>query len=205
MSFLFLLMLQKNRKPFKRKWFKRIAVFLLLWLVIHVIYISIDGLNDYKGKADVAIILGNAVYADGRLSSWLQGRVDKALELYKQGRVKKIFASGGISKDDGGYPEGDAMKQYLIQHGVPADDIIADNLGQNTFLTAKNFIEWNKNYHYTSAIAVSQFYHITRTKYIIRKLGFTNVYNAASNKYSSKDIIGTLREVPAFYKYVLVY
>ena len=68
------------------------------------------------------------MYADGHLSSWLQGRVDAALKLYREKRVKKIFASGGISKNkDGNYPEGDAMKRYLVTQGVPAADVIADN------------------------------------------------------------------------------
>ncbi|HTE10980.1 MAG TPA: YdcF family protein [Chitinophagaceae bacterium] len=199
-------MLQKTKLLLIYKWVKRISGFLLIWIMIHIIYITIDGLRDYDGKADVAIILGNLVYADGNLSAWLQGRVDKAIVLYKEGRVKKIFASGGIGTKEVAYrAEGDAMKNYLVAHGVPAADIVADNYGQNTFLTAKNFIAWNKNYHFSSVIVVSSFYHITRSKYILRKLGFKNVYNAASDYYSFKDVVGTLREIPAFYKYMLVY
>ncbi len=199
-------MLQKTKRFLKNKWLRRITLFMLTWISIHIIYITADGLHDYDGKADVAIILGNQVYADGHLSSWLQGRVDEALLLYKQGKVKMIYASGGISKnEDGDYPEGDGMKKYLLQHGVPEAAVVADNHGQNTFLTAKDFIAWNQSYHYTSAIVVSQFYHITRSKYILHKLGFSNVYNAASKKYFIADIIGTLREVPAFYKYMIMY
>ena len=199
-------MLQKAKRLFTNKWINRILVFLLAWIIIHAVYITIDGFNDYTGNADVAIILGNHVYADGHLSSWLKGRVDKALVLYKAGRVKKIYASGGISLNkDGPYPEGDAMKNYLLQQGVPAADIVADNKGQNTFLTAKDFIAWNEGYHYASVIVVSQFYHITRSKYILHKLGFARVYSASSERLAIQDIVGTLREVPAFYKYMLVY
>jgi vancomycin permeability regulator SanA len=199
---------QNKARFFARyKWMTRIALLLLLWLSIHVAYISIDGLRDRADKADVAIILGNAVHPDGTLSPWLQGRVDAALKLYREGRVKKIFASGGIAMDgtEGNYPEGDAMKKYLVEHGVPAADVIVDNYGRNTYLTAKNFIEWNRAYHYNSAIVVSQFYHITRSKYILRKLGFANVGNAASRDFAWADVTSTLREVPAFYKYMLVY
>jgi len=199
-------MLQKIKRLFKHRWFKRVTLFLLVWAGIHIIYITIDGLCSFKGHADIAIVLGNRVFKDGSLSTWLQGRVDEALVLYRAGRVKKIFASGGIgTNEDGNYPEGDAMKKYLLQHGVPTSDIIADNKGQNTFLTAKDFIAWNETRHYTSAVVVSQFYHITRSKYILRKLGFKNVYSAASEKYSWNDVVGTLREVPAFYKYLLMY
>lgn len=199
-------MLQKIKRVVSNRWVKRIALFLLAWIIIHIVYISIDGCRDYHGSADVAIILGNQVFADGRLSPWLKGRVDKALDLYRQGRVKKIFASGGISKNPGGnYPEGDGMKNYLVQQGVPAVDIIADNEGINSYFTAKNFIAWNQSQHYHDAIIVSQFFHITRCKYIMRKLGFMNVYSAASEKHSINDVVGALREVPALYKYMLVY
>lgn len=188
------------------RWLKRFILFISIWLIIHSAYITYDGLNDYKGKADVAVVLGNHVYADGSLSSWLQGRVDKALELYKDGRVKKIFVSGGISKkEDGGYPEGDAMRNYLIRKGVASTDIIADNAGINTFYTAKNFIDWNNDQHYSSVLVVSQFFHATRTKYIFKKLGYKNVFSASSEAYRINDVIGLLREVPAFYKYMLLY
>lgn len=200
-------MAQKSKRSFFRnKWLKRIVIVLLLWIVVHVAWITIDGMRDNCTQADVAIILGNTVFHNYRLSSWLQGRVDVALQLYKQGKVKKIFASGGISRpEDGGCPEGDAMKKYLVAHGVPAGDVIADNKGQNTYLTAKNFIDWNKDQHYTSAVVVSQFYHITRSKYILHKLGFEQVQQASSRAYAWDDITATLREVPAFYKYMLVY
>ena len=199
-------MLQKVKTVFRNTWFKRIVFFLLSWIIVHIVYISLDGLQTFKGNADVAVILGNRVFADGHLSSWLEGRVDVALELYRQKRVRKIFASGGISStEDRSYPEGDAMKQYLLKQGVPDADIIADNAGQNSFLTAKDFINWNAARHYKSVVIVSQFYHITRCKYIFKKLGYKNVAGASSERYAWADVVGTLREVPAFYKYLLLY
>jgi vancomycin permeability regulator SanA len=191
---------------FKRKWLKKVIIVALLWIAVHIAWITVDGLNDNCIQADVAIVLGNTVFCGRGLSPWLQGRVDKSLELYRQGKVKKIFVSGGISRpEDGGCPEGDAMRQYLIEHGVPAGDVISDNLGQNTYLTAKNFIAWNESHHYSSAVVVSQFYHITRCKYILRKLGFRNVQSASSEVRFRDDIMSTLREVPALYKYMIVY
>ncbi|HEY4149144.1 MAG TPA: YdcF family protein [Chitinophagaceae bacterium] len=197
----------KLKRFFRDTWPGRITALLLLWLLLHIGYITIDGLIDRNDRGDVAIILGNAVHPDGSLSPWLEGRVDVALKLYRDGKVKKIFASGGIAMDstEGGYPEGDAMKKYLVEHGVPDSNVIADNYGRNTYLTAKNFIAWNRQYHYSSAVVVSQFYHITRSKYILRKLGFRQVGNASSRRYSFMDIESTLREVPAFYKYMFAY
>jgi vancomycin permeability regulator SanA len=183
---------------------KIIVIGLVAWFLIHITYVICDGLRDYTGNADAAIILGNTVLADSSLSPWLQGRVDAAIKLYKEGRVKKIFASGGEGKEFG-VREGDAMKKYLKEKGIPLNDIIADNYGDNSFLTAKDFIKLNDSLHFSSAIVVSSFYHITRCKYIIKKLGFKNVKGCASERYFFKDAYGLFREFFAFYKYLIFY
>ncbi|HLY72344.1 MAG TPA: ElyC/SanA/YdcF family protein, partial [Puia sp.] len=88
----------------------------------------------------------------------------------------------------------------------PAIDIIADNNGKNTYFTAKDFIAISDSMHFTSAIVVTSFYHITRSKYIIRKLGFNHVKGVSSDAlFASKDWIGVTREFFAFYKYLIYY
>jgi uncharacterized SAM-binding protein YcdF (DUF218 family) len=155
------------------------------WFLLHAIFITIDGLNDSEGSGDVAIVLGNRVFEDGTLASWTQ--------------------SGGLGVEDH-YPEGKAMKEYLVRNGVPDSAVIADNGGANTYLTAKDFLDWDKKKEFDTVIIVSQFYHITRSKYILRKLGYKGQINSASSEvYNWQDAIGTAREVPAFYKYWLVY
>jgi vancomycin permeability regulator SanA len=190
-------------KFLKSRKLKFFISFFIIWLLLHSVYVLYDGVHDRGGKADVAIVLGNAVFADSSLSPWLKGRVDAALKLYYEGRVKKIFASGG--KGDYGVHEGDAMKKYLIEKNIPRNDIIADNYGNNSYLTAKDFIALNDSLHFSSAIVVSSFYHITRCKYIIKKLGFKNVQGFASDKYFWQDNYGLFREFFAFYKYALFY
>jgi len=181
----------------------KIGLLILAWIFLHCLWVTHEGLMNFSSKADVAIVLGNAVLDDGTLSPWLQGRVDEALELYRNGQVKKIFASGGIGKNR--LPEGDYMRKYLIEHGVDSSAVIGDNLGQNTFLTATNFQALNKQEHFNSAVVVTNFYHITRSKYIVRKLGFKNVEGAYSKYFAWNDWFGLGREFAAFYKYLLVY
>ena len=180
---------------------------LLIWIGGHLLYQTLDGILDYKGNADIAIVLGNRVDPDSSLSPVLKGRVDKALELYQAGRVPRIMVSGGrgLTKGMGRVPEGMAMKLYLVARGVPADRIVEDNDGENTYLTAKDFLPVADSLQIHSAIAVSSFYHITRTKYIIRKVGFQNVHSVSSNRFFGEDLFGLARDCVAFYKYVLVY
>ena len=187
-----------------KRW-RIIAGVLLAWVLLHLLYITIDGLREYSGTADMAVVLGNRVDSDGSLSPVLRGRVDRALALYRQGRVARIMVSGGLGLSAGHYPEGLAMKQYLVARGVPADRIVEDNHGENTYLTAKDLLPVADSLQVHSVIVVSSFYHITRTKYIIRKLGFRNVHGDASQAFYWNDLVGMLRDTIAFYKYVVVY
>jgi vancomycin permeability regulator SanA len=194
-----------DKKSKGRRKIKIAGWLILLWIVIHSVYITVDGLNDYKGSADIAVVLGNAVNADSSLSPVLRGRVDKAWLLYRQGRVHKVMVSGGKGMKAGKVPEGLAMKRYLVQKGIPPADIIEDNDGESTYLTAKDFRTLNSVQHYSSVIAVSTFYHITRCKYIFRKLGIRNVHGVSSDVFYVNDLFGLPREFLAFYKYLICY
>jgi vancomycin permeability regulator SanA len=192
----------------RRKIARIVSGSLLVCFFLHMVYITIDGLRSYHGSADMAVVLGNRVNADGSLSPVLRGRVDRALALYKEGRVARIMVSGGMGeqgKDPGHYPEGLAMKQYLVGRGVLPDRIVEDNHGENTYLTAKDLLPVADSLHIHSVIVVSSFYHITRSKYIIRKLGFPDVHSAASQEFFWNDLLGLPRDAVAFYKYLLVY
>lgn len=194
-----------DKKSKGRRKIKIAGWLILLWIIIHSIYITFDGLYDYKGSADIAIVLGNKVESDSSLSPVLRGRVDKALLLYRQGRVHKVMVSGGKGTGDRRVPEGLAMKRYLVQKGIPSADIIEDNDGENTYYTAKDFKSVNDSLHCSSVIVVSTFYHITRCKYIFRKLGIRNVHGASSDVFYANDFLGLPREFLAFYKYLIWY
>lgn len=188
-----------------RKWLI-VAGVLVVWLLLHMLYATIDGLREYAGSADMAVVLGNRVYHNGHLSPVLKGRVDRALELYREGRVSRIMVSGGRGESHSDYPEGLGMKRYLMARDVPADRIIEDNEGQNTYLTAKDLLPVADSLHVRSVIVVSSFYHITRTKYIIRKEGFKgDVHSDASHAFFWADLLGLPRDAVAFYKYLLFY
>jgi uncharacterized SAM-binding protein YcdF (DUF218 family) len=98
------------------------------------------------------------------------------------------------------------MKDYLVQRGVNPNDVIVDNYGDNTYLTAVHFNELNNRYQFSSAVIVSSYYHISRSKYIIRKMGYKNIlYSDFSRDLFWKDWQGLPRDCVAFYKYLLVY
>ncbi|MCI9627490.1 MAG: DUF218 domain-containing protein [Clostridia bacterium] len=119
------------------------------------------------GQADAVVILGAAVY-NGKPSGTLARRLDKGLEVYQSGAVPKIIVSGA-----GGtrrYNEVDAMRNYLMERGVPAENIFMDHAGFNTYdsmVRAKEVFQVNR------AVVVTQRQHLLRSLYIARRVGLS--------------------------------
>ena len=167
------------------------------WFVIHSVYIVYDGLKDSAETADAAVILGTTVNEDGTLSERLKQRVDCGLKLYNKGRVQLLIVSGGLGKE--GFYEGDKMKEYLIDKGVPASRILVDNYGNNTRATADNVLKLKDSLGINSLIVVSQYFHITLTKMLLKRRGFKNVTGVSPRYFEFRDVFSILREFPAHY------
>lgn len=179
------------------KFLKITCSLLLLWFIAHSLYIVIDGLSDNGQKADLAIILGNKVNKDGTLSERLAKRLESGVFLYRQHRVQKILVSGGLGKE--GFYEGDKMKEYLIHQGIPDSVIIVDNKGNTTRATVDNTLKLKEKYPFNSAIVVSQYFHVTRTKKLFKDKGFTNISSVSPHYFEWRDLYSILREFPAYY------
>lgn len=182
---------------FKHKTAKTVILLMLLWLLGHISYSTIDGLGDTGKSADIAVILGNKVNNDGSLSERLEKRLECGLGLYRQGRVKRLLVSGGLGKE--GFYEGDKMHDYLVKNGVPDSVIIIDNLGVNTGATVENTRKLKDSLGFNSIIVVSQYYHLTRTKMLFRKAGMKNISSCAPRYFEIRDFYSSLREFVAFY------
>ena len=161
----------------------------------------VGGLTDEAEKSDYAVVFGNTVNADGSLSARLQARVDKGLELYKTNKVSKLFVSGGLGKE--GFKEGDKMAEYLMQHGVPAQNIIVDNQGDNTRKTIENFKAELGND--VSVVVVSQYFHLSRAKLAFRKNGYDHISGESPSFFELRDLYSSFREFFAYYKYWWLY
>lgn len=174
-----------------------VILLILLWFVGHIAYSVFDGLADSGKSADIAVILGNKVNEDGTLSERLEKRLECGLDLFRQGRTKRILVSGGLGKE--GFYEGDKMRDYLIEKGVPDSAIIVDNFGVNTNATVENTRKLKDSLGLNSIIVVSQYYHLTRTKMLFRKAGMKDVSSCSPQYFEIRDFYSLLREFVAFY------
>lgn len=189
-----------NRKSLKKI---ILLTFLLCvsFFVISAILILVDGLTDEISQADVAIVLGNTVNLDGKPSPRLQARLDKTIELYQKGFFPNIIVSGGVGVE--GFDEAIVMRQYLINQNVPAEQIFLDSEGKTTALTAKNSLKIMKQNNWQSALIVSQYFHISRTKLAFSNYGISPVYAAHANYFEWRDLYSICREIIGYFSYLL--
>jgi len=85
---------------------------------------------------DFLIILGCGLNKNGKPTPLLQGRIDRALEFdqYQRkttGKQLTFITSGGLGPDEI-VAESSAMKQYLMEHGIPESRIIEEDRSVNT-------------------------------------------------------------------------
>lgn len=86
---------------------------------------------------DFIIILGCWFRSDGSLPPLLRGRVDRALAFWRDqkaatGKEAFFIPSGGQGKNES-MPEAEAMRRYLLAHGVPEKLILPEEKSANTF------------------------------------------------------------------------
>lgn len=183
------------------KRFLILVAILVIWFIIHTAFVILDGLNDELKPADAAVVLGNKVEDNGQPSERLKARLDRSVELYDEGYYSFIIVSGGIGKE--GFDEAKVMKSYLIDEGIPEEQIIEDNNGYNSFMTAQNASKIMDDLKLDSVMIITQYFHISRTKLAFEKMDFEEVYSAHAKIFELRDMYSIIREFPAYYKYLV--
>lgn len=117
-------------------------------------------------SAQVALIPGAAILADGKPSPIFIDRVDTAIELYKAGKVLKILVSGDNSTVS--HNEVNPVRLYLLGKGIPDQDIFLDHAGFDTYST---MYRARDIFGVTSVLITTQSFHLPRAVFIARQLG----------------------------------
>ena len=120
-------------------------------------------------RADVIVVLGAAEY-HGTPSPVLQARLNHALLLYLKGFAPYLLTTGGAGGDPR-YTEAEVALDYLIEHGVPSEAILADPEGATTAQSLDAAAEIMHRMSLHSCIVVSDGYHIYRVKRLLQAQG----------------------------------
>lgn len=171
-----------------------------VWFVAHTIVILSDGLRDERVPSDVAVVMGTGIDKDGRLTPRLEARLKTGAEVWREGLAPVIVTSGAVDRN--GHDEAVMMRDALIGMGVPARDVIADSGGATSYDTAKDVSALMRERGWTNVIVVSQYYHISRTRYAFERFGVEHVAGIHAKYFDLRDLWSIVREFPAFYVYV---
>jgi len=142
----------------------------------------------------VAVVFG-AGLDQGKPSPYLAHRLDAALALYRSGKVRALLVTG----DNGhvGYDEPDAMRTYLIEHGVPSDRVVRDYAGFDTWDSCSRA---HRIFGVDRAVLVSQEFHIRRAVALCEAAG-VNAYGVGVDEpHDATWYASGVRELPAAVK-----
>jgi len=117
-------------------------------------------------QAQVAIVLGAKVYDNGTPAPMLTDRLETGIALYKLGKVDKLLLSGDHGQTD--YDEVNTMLDYVLARGVPDEDVFTDHAGFSTYDT---MYRARDVFQVTTALIVTQGFHLARAVYTARALG----------------------------------
>ncbi|MBR3247869.1 MAG: YdcF family protein [Clostridiales bacterium] len=140
---------------------------------------SLDGFVSGDASADhydAVIVLGCAVWADGA-SPMLADRLRTAAAVYKTGCADYILATGD-SEEPEDYDETGVMKEFLINEGIDAGDIVCDPLGLSTY---ESMLRAFKIFGIRSAVIVTTGFHCHRSVYDSQMFGIRSVGVEAIN------------------------
>jgi len=125
----------------------------------------------------------------------LRDRMDTAIQLYREGLVRKLLVSGDNRFAD--YDEPSRMYDYAVAQGLPPEDVVRDYAGRRTYDTCYRA---PAIFGVTRAILVTQRFHLPRAIFTCRNLGVDAVGFSADRRiywsnpyYRLRDAIATLR------------
>lgn len=187
----------------KSTWILLGCLLLLLCISIGYQYRKVsyyDALNSDNMPRDAAIVLGASLWHN-KPSPALRERLNKALQLYRMGKIHYFVLAGGLG-DDEQQSEAHAMKTYLLQHGVPADKMILEDKSRNTKENLQNTKVILEKKPIDSLYLVTHDYHMYRALIYAKQAGL-KVSPAPAHSIVLFTPYHKLRECAALWKLYL--
>lgn len=146
------------------------------WSVYVVQQISEVASQDEAQKADAIAIFGAAEY-QGRPSPTLHFRLDHAVDLYRMQVAPIVITLGGGGDKDSGNTEGGVGRDYLLAHGVPFGNIIAETRSTDTEQQVRRLAAIAREFNLHHIVVVSDGTHLFRIRELCQSVGL-DVYTS---------------------------
>lgn len=123
---------------------------------------SIDKTYDYgivlTGMTFLSKKTGDAHFAGGG------DRIMQAVNLYGLGKIKKILITGGSSRIfDTQYREANFLREFLLNLGIPKEDVISESEARNTYENALFTAQMLDSLEYKSLLLITSSMHMPRS------------------------------------------
>lgn len=137
-------------------------------------------------EADAIVVLGAAVRKTGEPSPALRRRVLHAVNLMREGRSRAMLVTGGLGK----YipTEAEVMREIALTEGIPAERIFMEREATSTFESVLFCTRIMRQHGWSSAIVVSDPYHLFRTMVTFRAFGIRATGSAAEGGKQSNRL-----------------
>lgn len=154
---------RRKRRRFRVRWV--IALILVTALAIPPGtwgWVWYTARQDDRVASDAIIVLGASQY-NGVPSPVFEARLRQAQVLYLDGVAPYIVTVGGKQPDDA-YTEAAAGRNWLVEVGIPADQVIAVEEGSDTLQSFQAMEEVFETNGWETAVLVSDPWHSLRSK-----------------------------------------
>jgi vancomycin permeability regulator SanA len=166
-SFLWFKLFKVENRFFIRGSFQTVMIFLLILSVVALYDVKEPRREKSKGKYEVGVVLGAAVWSNNKPSPILVTRVNKAIELYQNKSIANIQLTG--SNAPGEISEADAAFNYIKDFDIPLNNVWLEK--QTTSTTEQ--IRYIKNslmvdHELQRICVITDAYHMNRVEQIAR-------------------------------------
>ncbi len=182
--------------------FYTFITFLLVFLALESV-ITIKGPTYVPTKSDAIVILGHSLDDNLNPSTWLSDRLVAGAELYFEGYGTYVVTTGGINGDDP-ISCAEVMADFLVNLGVPRENIIIESRSTNTDENIRFAKELLSPIGVKSIVVVSSDFHMFRSLQTA-DLCFSEVSGqGVSHKTSTGLVLAYIREAFSYMKHVLL-
>lgn len=150
-------------------------------------------------RSAALVVLGAQVYPDGTLSPQLALRMEAVLQEYER-KPRRIITCGARGENEP-VPEGDVMRKWLLDRGVPEEHVFSECESRNTMqnlINARRFLPEGEN----RITVVTSDYHLPRALQMAGDAGYDadGIGSPCKPEYWLKN---HLRETLSWGKYLL--
>lgn len=125
--------------------------------------------SDQARPAEAIVVFGTAQY-NGVPSPVLAARLDHAIELYERDLAPVIVVTGGNQPGDQ-FTEATASANYLIQRGVPDEDVLREVSGTSSWQSLAAAASFLDDRQISEVLLVSDPFHSLRIRAMASELG----------------------------------